>query len=60
VVENRVLRTILGSKGNEVTADWMKLLHDLYCSPNIIQVIKSRRMKWAEHVANMGQKRNEK
>jgi hypothetical protein len=59
--ENRVLRRILGPERDEVTGDWRKLhseeLHNLYSSPNIIRMIKSRRMKWAG-VARMGEKRN--
>jgi len=51
----------LDSKGDEVTGEWEKLhngeLNDLYCSPNIGSVIKSRRMRWAVHVALMGQRR---
>jgi len=63
VFENRVLRRIFGPKRDEVTADWRKLhvhneeLNDLYCSPNIVQVIKSKRMRWAGHVARMGDRR---
>jgi hypothetical protein len=57
VFENRVLRKIFGPKGDEVT-EWRKLhneeLCDLYSSPNIIRIIKSRRMGWAGHVARMG------
>jgi len=57
VLENRVLRRILGSKRDEVTGEWRKLhneeLYDLYCSPNIVRVIKSRRMRWAGHVTRM-------
>jgi hypothetical protein len=60
--ENRVLRGIFGPKRDEVTGEWRKLhneeLHDLYSSPNIIRIIKSRRMRWAGHVARMGEKRN--
>jgi len=60
VFENRVLRRIFGPKRDEVTGEWRKLhkvvLNDLYCSPNIIRVIKSRRMRWAGHVAYMGRK----
>jgi hypothetical protein len=61
VFENRVLR-IFGLKGNEVTGEWRKLhnegLCDLYSSPSIIRIIKSRRKRWAGHVARMGEKRN--
>jgi hypothetical protein len=57
VSENNILRKILGSKRNEVE-EWRKLhseeLNDLYCSPNVVRVIKSRRMRWMGHVANMG------
>jgi hypothetical protein len=49
-------------KRNRVTGEWRKLyneeLHNLYSSPSIIRIIKSRRMRWAEHVARMGEKRN--
>jgi hypothetical protein len=62
VFENRVLRRIFGPKRDEVTGEWRKLhnkeLHDLYSSPSIIRIIKSRRMRWAGHVARMGEKRN--
>jgi hypothetical protein len=55
VFENRVLRRIFGPKRDEVTGEWRKLyneeLNDLYSPPNIILVIKSRKMRWAEHVA---------
>jgi len=58
VFENRVLRRIFGSKSVEVTGDWRKLhneeLNDLYSPPNIVRVIKSRRMRWAEHLARTG------
>ena len=57
VFENRVLRRIFGPKRDGVTGEWRKLrneeLNDLYCSPNIVRVIKSRRMRWAGHVARM-------
>jgi hypothetical protein len=60
VFENRVLRKIFGPKRDEVTGGWRKLhneeLHNLYSSPRIITMIKSRRMKCAEHVARMGRK----
>jgi hypothetical protein len=60
VFENRVLRRIFGPKREE-DVSWRKLhnneLHSLYSSPNIVRVIKSRRMRWAGHVANMGEGR---
>ena len=59
--EKRVLRRIFGPKRDEVTGKWRKLhneeLHDVYCSPNIVRMIKSRRMRWAGHVVHMGEKR---
>jgi hypothetical protein len=62
VFENRVLRRIFGPKRDEVTGDWSKLcneeLHNLYSSPNTIRMIKSRMMRWARHVARMGETRN--
>ena len=61
VFENMVLRRIFGSRRDEVTGEWKRLhneeLNDLYPSPNIVRVIKSRRMRWAEHVARMGEER---
>jgi hypothetical protein len=61
VFENRVLRRIFGPKRDEVTGEWRKLhneeLHDLYSPPNIVRVIKSRRMRWVGHVARMGEER---
>jgi hypothetical protein len=61
VFENRVLRRIFGPKMDEVTGEWSKLhseeLHTLYSSPDIIRRIKSRKMRWAEHVARMGEER---
>jgi hypothetical protein len=61
VFEKRVLRRIFGPKRDEVTGGWRKLhndeLHNLYYSPSIIRMIKLRRMKWAGHVARMGEKR---
>jgi hypothetical protein len=62
VFEKRVLRRIFGPKRDEVTGDWRKLhneeLQNFYSSPNIIRMIKSRRMRWAGHVARMEEKRN--
>jgi hypothetical protein len=62
VFENRILRKIFGLKRDEVIGGWRKLhneeLHNLYCSPSIIRIIKSRRIRWAGHVARMGAKRN--
>jgi hypothetical protein len=59
VFENRVLRRIFGPKRNEVTGGWRNLhkeeFHNLYSAPSIIR-IKSRRMRWAGHVARMGKK----
>jgi hypothetical protein len=58
----RVLRRIFGPKRDEVTGGWRKLhneeLHNLYSSPSIIRVNKSRRMRWAGHAARMGERRN--
>ena len=58
VFENRVLRGIFGTKRDEVTGEWRKLhneeLNDLYCSPNIVWVIKSAKMRWAGHVVRIG------
>jgi hypothetical protein len=58
VFENRVLRTIIGTKWDKVIGEWRRLhkeeLDALYCIPNIIWVIKSRRMRWAQHVACIG------
>jgi hypothetical protein len=57
VFENRVLRMIFGPKRDEVTGGWRKLhneeLRDLYSSPSIIRIIKSRRLRWAGHVARI-------
>ena len=62
VSENRVLREIFGPKRDEVTGEWRKLhneeLSDLYCLPNIVRVIKSRRIRKAGHVARMGDRRD--
>jgi hypothetical protein len=53
---------IFGQKRDEVTGEWRKLhneeLHDLYSSPGIIRILKSRRIRWAGHIARMGEKRN--
>jgi hypothetical protein len=61
VFENRVLRRIFGPKRDEVTGEWRKLhneeFHNLYSSPDIIRQIKSRQMRWAGHVAYMGEER---
>jgi hypothetical protein len=60
--ENRVLRRISGPKTDGVTGGWRKLhneeLHNLYSSPSIIRIKKSRTMRWAGHVARMEEKRN--
>jgi len=61
VSENRELRRIFGSRRYEVTGEWRKLhneeLIDLYSSPIIVPMIKSRRMRWAGHVVRMGERR---
>jgi len=60
VFENRVLKRIFGPKRDEVTGEWRKLhneeLNDLYSSSSIVRVIKSRRMRWAGHVAQIGER----
>jgi len=57
VFETRVLRRIFGSERDEVTGEWRRLhneeLNDMYCSPKIVRVVKSRRMRWTGHVASM-------
>jgi hypothetical protein len=62
VFENRVLRRLFGPQTGEVTGEWSKLhneeFHILYSSPNIIRQIKSRRMRWAVHVARMEEDMN--
>jgi hypothetical protein len=59
VFENRVLRRVFGPKRDEVKEEWRKLhneeLYDLYSLPNIVRVVKSRRMRWAGHVARVGE-----
>ena len=59
VFENMVLRRVFGPKRDEVTGEWIKLhkeeFSDLYSLPNIVRVVKSRRMRWAGHVALMGE-----
>jgi hypothetical protein len=61
VFENRVLRRIFGPKRDEVMGEWRKLHNEepnnLYSSPNIVRVIKSRKMRWAGHVERMGEGR---
>jgi hypothetical protein len=61
VSENRVLKRIFGPKRDEVTGGWRKLhneeLHNLYSSPSIIRMIKSKRVRWAGHVARMERRR---
>jgi hypothetical protein len=61
VFENTVLRRIFGPSRAEVMGEWRRLydeeLNDLYSSPNIVRVIKSRRIRWAGHVAHMGEER---
>jgi hypothetical protein len=61
VFENRVLRRIFGPKRDEMTGEWRKLhneeLHNLYSFPDIVRQVKSRRMRWARHVARMGEER---
>jgi hypothetical protein len=60
VFENRVLRRIFGPKRDEVTGEWRKLhnkeFRDLYSSPSIIRIIKSKRKRWAGHVARIGRR----
>jgi hypothetical protein len=60
VFENKVLRGIFGPERDGVTGGWRKLhneeLHNLYSSPSIIRIIKSRRMRWAEHMARIGKR----
>jgi hypothetical protein len=62
VFENRMLRRMFGPKREEVAGSWRRLhnkeLHNLHASQNVIRVIKSRRMRWADHVAHMGEMRN--
>jgi len=61
VFENMVLRRIFGPRKDEITGEWRRLhneeLNDPYSSPNIVRVIKSRRMRWAGHVVHMGEER---
>jgi len=61
VSQNRVLRRIFGPKREEVVRDWRKLheeeLHNLYTSPDMIRVMKSKSVRWVGHVTRMGKKR---
>jgi hypothetical protein len=61
VFENWVLRRVFGPKRDEVTGEWRKLnneeLNDLYFLPNIVRLVKSSRLRWAGHVARMGEDR---
>jgi hypothetical protein len=61
VFENRVLRRVFGPKRDDVTGEWRKLhneeLNNLYSSPSIVRVVKSRRMRWAGHVVRMGEEK---
>ena len=61
VFQNRVLRRIFGPKRDEITGEWRKLhneeFNDLFSSPNVVRVIRSRRMGWDGHVARMGESR---
>jgi len=63
VFENRALRRIFGPRRDDVTGEWSKLhneeLNDMYSAPNIVRVIKSRRMRWEEHVSCMDERRGE-
>jgi hypothetical protein len=62
VFTNSVIRRVLGPRRDELTGDWRELqneeLHNLYFSPNISRMIKSKRMRWAGHIARRGEKRN--
>jgi len=64
VFENRVLSKVFGPKRDQVTGEWRKLhneeLNDLYSLPNIVRMVKSRRMRWAGHVARVGEDRGVK
>jgi len=61
VFENRVLKNVFGPDRGEVTGEWRELhneeLNDMYCSPNVIRVTKSRRMRWAGNVTRIGQRK---
>jgi hypothetical protein len=62
VFENRMLRRIFGPKRDQVTGEWRKLhneeLRDLYSSPSVIRIMKSRRMRWTGHAARMGERKH--
>jgi hypothetical protein len=55
-----MLREIFGPNRDDVTGEWRKIyneeIHDLYCSPNVVRVIKSRRTRWVKHIARMGER----